>query len=56
VIYYDARGGYIDNVPATFERKDTDLGIGYAVCRPMRPGNARMAGLTMAFACRRVAQ
>jgi len=30
VIYYDARGGYIDNVPATFERKDTDLGIGYA--------------------------
>src|ERR1700722_15453987 len=30
VIYDDHRGGYIDNVPATFTRKDTDLGIGYA--------------------------
>ena len=27
VIYNDQRGGYIDNVPATFTRKDTDLGI-----------------------------
>src|SRR5246127_2100934 len=27
VIYDDHRGGYIDNVPATFTRKDTDLGI-----------------------------
>src|SRR6202451_455274 len=30
VIYNDQRGGYIDNVPATFARKDTDLGIQYA--------------------------
>ena len=29
VVYDDSRGGYIDNVPATFHRKDTDLGIGY---------------------------
>src|SRR6266404_2859464 len=29
VIYDDRRGGYIDNVPATFTRKDTDLGIYY---------------------------
>jgi len=27
VIYTDNRGGYIDNVPATFTRKATDLGI-----------------------------
>jgi outer membrane receptor protein involved in Fe transport len=30
VIYDDHHGGYIDNVPATFTRKDTDLGIHYA--------------------------
>src|ERR1700735_959522 len=30
VIYNDSRGGYIDNVPATFTRKNTDIGIGYA--------------------------
>jgi iron complex outermembrane recepter protein len=30
VIYSDNRGGYIDNVPATFTRKNTDIGIGYA--------------------------
>jgi len=30
VIYNDHRGGYINNVPATFTRKNTDLGIGYA--------------------------
>jgi outer membrane receptor protein involved in Fe transport len=30
VIYDDKRGGYINNVPATFTRKSTDLGIGYA--------------------------
>src|SRR5271168_1458375 len=30
VIYDDHRGGYIDNVPGTFTRKDTDLGIYYA--------------------------
>jgi iron complex outermembrane receptor protein len=30
VIYSDHRGGYIDNVPGTFTRKDSDLGIYYA--------------------------
>jgi outer membrane receptor protein involved in Fe transport len=30
VIYNDTRGGYIDNVPATFTRKNTDIGIYYA--------------------------
>jgi len=30
VIYDDHRGGYINNVPATFARKNTDFGIGYA--------------------------
>jgi len=30
VIYNDSRGGYIDNVPATFTRKNTDIGIQYA--------------------------
>jgi iron complex outermembrane recepter protein len=30
VIYNDRRGGYINNVPATFTRKNSDIGIGYA--------------------------
>ena len=30
VIYSDRRGGYINNVPATFTRKNTDLGMYYA--------------------------
>src|SRR5277367_2143179 len=30
VIYNDSRGGYINNVPATFTRKNTDIGIHYA--------------------------
>ena len=30
VVYSDSRGGYIDNVPATFTRKNTDIGISYA--------------------------
>ncbi len=30
VIYDDRRGGYIDNVPATFARSNTDIGISYA--------------------------
>jgi iron complex outermembrane recepter protein len=29
VIYSESRGGYIDNVPGTFTRKPTDLGIAY---------------------------
>ena len=30
VIYDDHRGGYINNVPATFTRNNTDLGVHYA--------------------------
>src|SRR5579872_2080290 len=30
VIYDDRRGGYIDNVPGTFTRRNTDIGIGNA--------------------------
>jgi iron complex outermembrane recepter protein len=30
VVYDDQRGGYIDNVPGTFTRKNTDIGIHYA--------------------------
>ena len=30
VIYNDRRGGYINNVPGTFTRKASDIGIGYA--------------------------
>jgi iron complex outermembrane recepter protein len=29
VVYDDRRGGYIDNVPATFTRKNSDIGIVY---------------------------
>ena len=31
VIYEEERGGYINNVPGTFARADTDLGIRYAI-------------------------
>jgi outer membrane receptor protein involved in Fe transport len=30
VVYDDRRGGYINNVPGTFTRKNTDIGIAYA--------------------------
>jgi iron complex outermembrane recepter protein len=40
VIYNDRRGGYIDNVPGTFTRKSTDLGIYYA----NNPGGGVPAG------------
>jgi iron complex outermembrane recepter protein len=40
VIYNDRRGGYIDNVPGTFTRKDTDVGIHYA----NNPGGGVPAG------------
>jgi outer membrane receptor protein involved in Fe transport len=30
VIYDDSRGGYINNVPGTFQRLNSDVGIGYA--------------------------
>jgi outer membrane receptor protein involved in Fe transport len=30
VLYTDTRGGYINNVPGTFTRNNTDIGIGFA--------------------------
>jgi len=46
VIYDSRRGGYIDNVPATFARENTDVGIHYAgyaavngQCPDGRPNN-----------------
>jgi outer membrane receptor protein involved in Fe transport len=48
VIYSDQRGGYINNVPATFTRKDTDLGIHYAnyatACSAGAPTNGACPG------------
>ena len=38
VIYNDSRGGYIDNVPATFTRKNTDIGIYHAYLLPNAKG------------------
>jgi iron complex outermembrane receptor protein len=35
VIYSDRRGGYIDNVPSTFTRKNSDLGNFYAGIKPV---------------------
>ncbi len=40
VIYNDSRGGYIDNVPATFTRQNTDIGIHYANYAGGVPPNA----------------
>lgn len=34
-VYNDRRGGYIDNVPSTFTRKNTDLGNFYAGITPV---------------------
>ena len=33
VIYNESRGGYINNIPATFTRANTDLGIKYAYAK-----------------------
>jgi len=40
VIYNERRGGYIDNVPATFARADTDLGVHYADAGGKVPANS----------------
>jgi iron complex outermembrane receptor protein len=40
VIYNERRGGYIDNLPATFARADTDLGIHYAYAGGKVPANS----------------
>jgi iron complex outermembrane recepter protein len=39
-IYSDTRGGYIDNVPGTFVRQSSDLGIHYAAYANNMPGPA----------------
>ena len=40
VIYNERRGGYIDNVPGTFARAATDLGIHYAYAGGQVPANS----------------
>jgi iron complex outermembrane recepter protein len=40
VLYHEHRGGYIDNLPATFARADTDLSIGYAGADGKVPANS----------------
>jgi iron complex outermembrane recepter protein len=40
VIYNEQRGGYIDNVPATFARANSDLGIHYAYAGGQVPANS----------------
>ena len=55
VIYDDHRGGYIDNVPGTFTRKNTDLGFadyGYGDY-PTGCGHARRTPNRPSWACRR---
>jgi len=52
VLYDDHRGGYIDNVPATFTRKNTDIAFSMRTIR-QSTAYARTASRTMAFVCRR---
>src|SRR5580704_9511056 len=40
VIYEEERGGYINNVPGTFAREDTDLGIHYAEANGQVPADS----------------
>jgi iron complex outermembrane recepter protein len=40
VIYEETRGGYINNIPATFARAPTDLGIRYAEADGQVPANS----------------
>jgi iron complex outermembrane recepter protein len=40
VIYDEKRGGYIDNIPSTFARSDTDAGIHYAYADGKVPVNS----------------
>src|SRR5580693_10751844 len=40
VIYNERRGGYIDNVPGTFARANSDLGIHYAYAAGLVPANS----------------
>jgi len=40
VVYNDSRGGYINNIPGTFVRRSTDLGIHYAYAGGQVPANS----------------
>src|SRR5258705_189228 len=40
VVYNDSRGGYINNIPGTFVRRNTDLGIHYAYAGGQVPANS----------------
>ena len=40
VVYSESRGGYIDNIPGTFARSNTDLGIHYAYAGGQVPANS----------------
>jgi iron complex outermembrane recepter protein len=40
VAYHERRGGYIDNLPATFARADTDVSIGFAGADGKVPANS----------------
>jgi len=48
-LYSDYRGGYIDNVPATFTRKDTDIGIHYAEYPASATGQCPDGGANSGF-------
>jgi outer membrane receptor protein involved in Fe transport len=45
VIYNDHRGGYIDNVPGTFTRKPTDIGIYFGYYGTACPSGVPAAGV-----------
>ena len=49
MIYNDHRGGYINNVPATFTRKNTDIGIAYADYPGGQRRTARTASRTARY-------
>ena len=47
VIYDDSRGGYIHNVPATFTRSPTDVGIAYYFGGVVPPGSASLSNANL---------
>lgn len=47
VIYDDSRGGYIHNVPATFTRSSTDLGIAYYFSGVVPPNSSSLSNANL---------
>ena len=47
VIYDDSRGGYIHNVPATFTRSPTDVGIAYYFGGVVPPGSTSLSNTNL---------